>query len=117
MMAERVQLRRTKGWRIPPNTVKVSRPSRWGNPFTVGCDPSQFSAALPSECNTVAEAVECYRYFAETWITLTRGEWLNGLKGKNLACWCNLGEPCHADVLLALANPTPAESERQQGDE
>jgi hypothetical protein len=26
------------------------------------------------------------------------------LRGKNLACWCKLGEPCHADVLLELAN-------------
>lgn len=26
------------------------------------------------------------------------------LAGKNLACWCALDAPCHADVLLELAN-------------
>jgi hypothetical protein len=27
------------------------------------------------------------------------------LRGKDLACWCPLDQPCHADVLLELANP------------
>jgi hypothetical protein len=35
-MPERVQLIRTKGWQIPPNTVKVDRTTKWGNPFIVG---------------------------------------------------------------------------------
>jgi hypothetical protein len=26
------------------------------------------------------------------------------LAGRDLACWCRPGEPCHADVLLALVN-------------
>jgi hypothetical protein len=26
------------------------------------------------------------------------------LRGKNLACWCKPGQPCHADILLELAN-------------
>jgi len=29
---------------------------------------------------------------------------LPSLRGKNLACWCSLDGPCHADVLLELAN-------------
>lgn len=29
---------------------------------------------------------------------------LDGLRGKNLACWCDLDQPCHADVLIELAN-------------
>jgi len=29
------------------------------------------------------------------------------LRGKNLACWCALDQPCHADVLLELANQDP----------
>ena len=31
---------------------------------------------------------------------------LHELRGKNLACWCPLDQPCHADVLLELANAT-----------
>lgn len=37
-MPKRIQLRRTKGWRKPPNTVVVARPSKWGNPFVLGCE-------------------------------------------------------------------------------
>jgi len=109
-MPVRVQLSRRKGWRMPPNTVSVARPTKWGNPFVVGCNPSQFSAALPSHCDSVAEAVQHYRYFAQTWIDLTRGNWVSALRGMNLACWCPLTDkdgnrvPCHADVLLELAN-------------
>ena len=32
----RIQRKRTKGWRMPPNTVYVGRPTIWGNPFPVG---------------------------------------------------------------------------------
>ncbi len=37
----------------------------------------------------------------------TREDIRNHLAGKNLACWCKPGEPCHADVLLKLANDEP----------
>ncbi len=101
----RVQLRRTKGWRMPENTVKVDRTNKvFGNPFTVGCNPSHFSTALPSTCSSAEEAVECFRYFAETWMTLTQGCWVERLRGKNLGCWCKPDSACHADVLLELAN-------------
>ncbi|MGI8723190.1 MAG: DUF4326 domain-containing protein [Geodermatophilaceae bacterium] len=32
----RIQLRRTRGWRMPADTVRVARPSRWGNPYKIG---------------------------------------------------------------------------------
>jgi hypothetical protein len=35
------------------------------------------------------------------------------LRGKNLACWCPLNKPCHADVLLALANPSNATTDKE----
>lgn len=91
----RVQLSRAKGWRMPANTVSVARPGRWGNPFRIG------DFGIP----TAREAVVRFR------------EWMDGrvvgpkqpnpalLRGKNLACWCRLDAPCHADVLLDLANP------------
>jgi hypothetical protein len=88
----RVQLSRRKGWRMPTNTVKVCRPGKWGNPFRV-CDGRDEE-----------EAVNAF----EWWIREQGGKSLladlHELKGKNLACWCPLGEPCHADVLLELAN-------------
>jgi hypothetical protein len=102
---KRIQLSRRKGWRMPENTVKVDRTNKtFGNIFTVGSNPSQFSAALPSHCDTVRQAVECFAYYASTWMEITGGRWIEPLRGKNLACWCPLDQPCHADVLLELAN-------------
>lgn len=99
----RVQLRRIKGWRLPPNTLSVARPTKWGNPFVVGkphpyCRPDEIAeghaCASPM---TREEAVEAFT--ALYWSP----EELAELRGKNLACWCGPG-PCHADVLLELAN-------------
>lgn len=85
---------------MPANTVSVCRPSKFGNPFVVTKDRTQ------------AEAVTAFR----TWLAVddcTAGmperkqiilESLHELKGKNLACYCREGTPCHGDVLLELAN-------------
>lgn len=82
-MPERIQRSRAKGWRMPPNTVCVSRPSKWGNVFTgVGAAARYRDTMTPLAC----EAAK-----AE-------------LRGRNLACWCRLDQPCHADVLLEIAN-------------
>ena len=106
--ARRIQRKRTKGWRIPPGAIYVGRPTRWGNPWhvyqdgTVAHQPTAAGRAL---------AVAAYR------------EWLEGrrsstavrrppptledicaaLAGHDLACWCPLDQPCHADILLELA--------------
>lgn len=107
----RVQLRRTKGWRMPPNTVKVDRSTRWGNPFHVG-DPVCMDGISVDYHLTAEQAVWEFRI----WVTggqslpvyrrrpLTTDEIRRGLRGKNLACWCAPGKPCHADVLLEIAN-------------
>jgi hypothetical protein len=87
----RIQLSRKKGWRMPPNTVKVTRPGRWGNPFrvagayTAAQAVADFKAQLLSDPRKVDDAIA-------------------HLRGKNLACWCALDQPCHADVLLKVAN-------------
>jgi hypothetical protein len=83
----RVQLKRSKGFKMPPNAVYVGRPTKWGNPFRIGVDGSREGV------------IAKYR------------EWLNGklredpgflepLRGKDLACWCPLDRPCHADVII-----------------
>jgi hypothetical protein len=102
MKPHRVQLSRKKGWRMPPNTEYVARPTQWGNPNKV-CDTT-----------TANQAVDLYR----DQLALSKlrdpaffAEWIAPLKGKNLACWCKLGEPCHADVLLDLANGTKAQED------
>lgn len=104
----RVQLKRTKGWRKPANTIVVARPSRWGNIYRVGL--AACSCRSPGECShnsfrcceTAAEAVQAFRDMprSKKMLAAIRSE----LRGKNLACWCALDQPCHADVLLELAN-------------
>jgi hypothetical protein len=92
-MPRRIQLSRKKGWRLPPNSKVVARPTRWGNPFR---------AETPEQR---APAVARFR----RWIDSQAGEQLRDaakseLRGFHLACWCPLDGPCHADVLLEIAN-------------
>lgn len=93
-MPVRVQLKRTKGWRIPPGTVKVDRSTRWGNPFRIGEPQLRGDKRLVMDAS---EAVSRYR-------ALGPPDGIEVLRGRNLACWCRPGEPCHGDVLLEWAN-------------
>jgi hypothetical protein len=113
-MPERIQLSRAKGWRIPENTVKVDRNSAWGNPFEVWRDDedqwlvsnSSCHWPVPNKLAGQALAVEKFEATATRSVGHYGGmTWLAPLRGKNLACWCKPGTPCHADVLLRLANP------------
>jgi hypothetical protein len=95
MAPTRIQLKRTKGWRKPENTVVVSRPGRWGNPFAIG---------MSGEVESAEEAVRLFEdHFAKN--ILYRAKVTEELRGKNLACWCPTSSPhCHAMVLLKWAN-------------
>ena len=90
---ERVQLRRTAGWRKPPNTVVVSRPTKWGNPYTHGEDRSRVQAVMDFRNDLL-----------EGRLQFTVEDVRRELRGKSLACWCSLGNACHADILLGIAN-------------
>lgn len=138
-MPERIQLRRTKGWRKPEAAVVVARPSRWGNWYKVTTPgemyvSSRHREALPrpdapivvvidkhghrtgqtfggfdDKRDATVFAVDMFRRsLMGTRLDLNglhhHDYWLGPLRGKDLACWCPLDEPCHADVLLALAN-------------
>ena len=92
----RIQRQRTRGWRMPPNTVYVGRPSRYGNPCRAGWCPNCGAE------HTVSESVEEFRATCDD--PEIRNRIRRDLRGKNLACWCKECDPCHADVLLELAN-------------
>lgn len=90
----RVQRRRTKGWRMPPNTVYVGRPTPWANPYRVSVwGSAEKAVAVFREMVTAVDGWSDFRADAR-----------RHLRGKNLACWCPPGQPCHADVLLEIAN-------------
>ena len=119
-MPKRIQLRRTKGWRLPEGAVVVSRPSKWGNEFQVWENPRDHwhaeSFDVEQRCMVTvrvadreggqAVAAEAYR------LALPFGFWdmpsveqiREALADRDLACWCALDAPCHGDVLLEIAN-------------
>lgn len=80
---------------MPENTVYVGRPSMWGNPFLGPDAAEKFRAALFDLGKCPAYAFEHMRLIRDRH---------RDLEGKNLACWCKPGYPCHADALLELAN-------------
>ena len=115
----RIQRRRTRGWKMPPNTVSVTRPSLFGNPFTVAraieagfirrsSDPGANEFLVASFRHWLFEAPNGRRWWWEGSESDQQKadirHRLPELCGKNLACWCPLDQPCHADVLLELAN-------------
>jgi hypothetical protein len=133
-MPERIQLRRTKGFRlreISPNAIVVSRPTIFGNPWTVCLENGYWQVyylgdkrcwtplLLHSRAEAQAIAVQYFRVWLKYNIvvghtrpqlqrmspqrTAIRGM-LPVLAGRDLACWCPLDQPCHADVLIELAN-------------
>lgn len=96
----RVQRKRVRGWRKPANTKCVDRSSKWGNPFRVG-DPDPSSSL--GEPMTAERACELYRKAIADSHAQERIK--KELRGYNLACYCDLGNPyCHADILLEIAN-------------
>ena len=84
-MIKRIQRKRTKRFKLPPNTVCVNRGTKWGNPFRV-------------EDYGRDEAIAKFREYARDWdvTELTQVD--------NIACFCKVGEPCHGDVLIEMVN-------------
>lgn len=122
MSPQRIQRKRTKGWRMPEGAVYVGRPTRWGNPFVIA-DAVECGFTAADDATGRAFVVRVFR----DWLTggpdspwwYQAGEnrhadlraGITALRGRDLACWCPLEDesgarvPCHADILLELANP------------
>jgi hypothetical protein len=121
-MPGRIQRKRTKGWKMPPNTIVVDRSSGFGNPFPISKGKSTYMGKTSDVWvvgtwegpamwfrDTKAEATKLAIDAYRAWIKAPRQQDLltsvkRKLRGKNLACWCTQGQPCHADVLLEIAN-------------
>jgi len=95
----RIQRKRTKGWRMPEGAVYVGRPTMWGNRWTIGT----WSNDLGRKVETIDEAIDLYRRLM--WPDPHHKAWAReNLRGHDLVCWCALDRPCHAAVLLEIAN-------------
>src|SRR5687768_11641684 len=114
----RIQRKRTKGWTMPPNAVYVGRPTAWGNPFKLGecyrrvlvagreetaIQLGRKDVAGSERIVTREQAVAWFRWWCGTMSTDDVATMRRRRRGKDLAC-CPLDQPCHADVLLELAN-------------
>lgn len=101
MTPKRIQRKRTKGWRMPDGAVYVGRPTKWGNPYVVG----SIHLSIGDDGitgYTVDDANRSVALYEEDGLGYV--EDIEELRGKDLACWCPLDQPCHADVLLEWAN-------------
>lgn len=109
----RVQLKRVKGWKLPPNTVSVTRPGYYGNPYKIDGDPATLPfvvvSNIKSELNgplTREQVVEAFEIYLDKHadgkrkLETARRE----IVGKNLACFCKLDKVCHADIWLKKLN-------------
>ena len=121
---QRIQRKRSSGWRKPGGCVCVDRTTGFGNPFPVHrCNSTSQAVTRPvwsvgtwtgpamwfkdTRQEAIALAVEAYR----AWINQPQQDTLREkaalvLKGQDLICWCPVDQPCHADVLLEIANDT-----------
>jgi hypothetical protein len=110
-MCKRIRLSRARGWRLPENATVVARPTKWGNPFIVGTDGTR-AECVGLYTVLVGAGMQCLTSKAtlkSQHDALRAIAMLHELKGRDLACWCDLHGPCHADVLLILANYPVAE--------
>lgn len=93
---QRVQRKRHKGFRLPAGVLSVTRPGRWGNPFSTAAEfREHLVLASHSQLTDRTQEAERMRRIAGS---------LEELRGKSLACWCPVGAECHADVLIEFAN-------------
>lgn len=120
----RIQIRRTKGWRMPGDGWKVDRTTEFGNPFRLH-GPSRYSDGrvewivmggnriwgFPTKTEAQSAAVR----FHATWLSEPSQERLRDrirvrFKKMRPACWCRPEDPCHGDNIAAVAL-TPLECE------
>jgi Domain of unknown function (DUF4326) len=86
-MSERIQIKRVRGWRKPPNAVLLTRPhSKYANPYS-------------EEDYGRDESLRLYRLYLDDHPEIVAQARIE-LAGKIRACWCRLNQACHADILL-----------------
>jgi Domain of unknown function (DUF4326) len=107
MTPKRIQLKRAKGFRLQTVSrelnglyaMKVDRSTLWGNPFKDGTAAQRVILFRKLLTDPQFDLGSSHKFFMFTADRLRQH-----LRGFNLACWCRPGTPCHADVLLEIAN-------------
>ena len=129
---KRIQLARRRGYRKPEGAVVVARPGRWGNPFLLSDVGWAFPSLTTEQCaqavvNQLRELIRAGRPITHsvrqedgsrkpiTYTYPSVAEIRRELTGRDLACWCPPDQPCHADVLLEIANSPEESSKPKKG--
>ena len=102
-MPKRIQRKRTMGWRAPANAVYVGRPTDFGNRYIIGHRIDHVDGKIV----LVRDRAHATQLYEEWFVWQEKFGYppsLVPLRGKDLLCWCRLDQPCHADILLKLAN-------------
>ena len=132
MSPKRIQRLRTAGWKKPAGAVYVGRPGKWGNPFAAKIKAGYHGPGGEVGLATMTRQMLADEF--REWLLTPTTIWKNrpesacgdtartslmgvpfagrptvaeiraGLAGKDLMCWCPTSQPCHADVLLEIAN-------------
>lgn len=115
----RIQRKRARGWVLPINAVVVTRPSEFGNPYKISAVKFNNGErewwvenrningiyCFKNKAEAQAAAVKLFRHWVEHNAPMNYVDRAKlALKGRDLCCWCALDQPCHADVLLEIAN-------------
>lgn len=122
MSPQRIQRQRVRDWQLPAGTVIVDRTTKWANPIYTADVAGQYPSL--DQVQVARLVVRDFEVLATrgvlsfpnwqhsggrrgpvSWTYPSLDEIRSALAGKDLACWCPLDRPCHADVLLELANP------------
>ena len=121
-MPRRIQRKRVKGWRMPGGVIYVGRPTRYGNPYWHvekfhgrGLSLALYENTAQGIWNPalldgmpdpyVRQVYDTHREWTARFSIHPLEEIEALLGGKDLACWCREDAPCHADILIRLANP------------
>jgi hypothetical protein len=108
----RIMSSRARGYRAPARTLRVTRPSRLGNPFTVAAHGQAGAVAKHAEwlAGSGPDEVRCGRQIYSRTRALILIPSLPHLQ--YLACCCPLDQPCHADTLIGLVRATWAPTQK-----
>lgn len=109
---KRIKRSRAKDARMPNGSIYVGRPTKWGNPYEVieGLDAwlvkrgSRVISMHKTRELAIIQAVNCFRDYVDAMTTGEAQDFVEPLRGHDLACWCSLDQPCHADVLIEMMN-------------
>lgn len=107
-MPKRIQRKRQKGWKMPQGAIYVGRTtsgrsSDYGNRYVIGETIEHITGKMVFVADARV-AVALYREWFAWQLAQGYAHDLKPLRGHDLVCWCPLDSPCHADVLLELAN-------------